>query len=111
HPCSDPADEERRRARANDSREGRGARYRGSAGDAPFTCIPRLHARRRRSPGLPGLPVVSPLMRARRDWSAYLYIAPAFGLALLFSFFSMGVSLYASFHDWDPFAGAGRFVG
>lgn len=45
------------------------------------------------------------------DWSAYCYIAPAFGLALLFSFFSMGVSFYTSFHDWDPFAGAGRYVG
>ena len=29
-------------------------------------------------------------MRRRRiDWMGYLYIAPAFGLALLFSFFSM----------------------
>lgn len=49
--------------------------------------------------------------RPRNDWTAYLYIAPAFGLALLFSFFSMGVSFWTSLHDWDPFAGAGRFVG
>jgi multiple sugar transport system permease protein len=49
--------------------------------------------------------------RPRRDWSAYLYIAPAFGLALLFSFFSMGVSFWTSLHEWDPFAGPGRFVG
>ncbi|HZP81398.1 MAG TPA: sugar ABC transporter permease [Chthonomonadaceae bacterium] len=47
----------------------------------------------------------------RQDWSAYLYIGPAFGLALLFSFFSMGVSFWTSLHDWDPFAGGGRFVG
>ena len=47
----------------------------------------------------------------RADWSAYLYIAPAFGLALLFSFFSMGVSFWTSLHQWDPFAGGGRFVG
>ena len=49
--------------------------------------------------------------RFHNDWSAYLYIAPAFGLALLFSFFSMGVSFWTSLHDWDPFRGAGRFVG
>ncbi|HLK56054.1 MAG TPA: sugar ABC transporter permease [Chthonomonadaceae bacterium] len=47
----------------------------------------------------------------RADWTAYLYIAPAFGLALLFSFFSMGVSFWTSLHQWDPFAGGGRFVG
>jgi multiple sugar transport system permease protein len=45
------------------------------------------------------------------DWSPYLYIAPAFSLALLFSFFSMGVSFWTSLHEWDPFAGGGRFVG
>ncbi|HZO91149.1 MAG TPA: sugar ABC transporter permease [Chthonomonadaceae bacterium] len=51
------------------------------------------------------------IYRARIDWSAYLYLAPAFLLALLFSFFSMGVSFWTSLHDWDPFAGGGRFVG
>jgi multiple sugar transport system permease protein len=50
-------------------------------------------------------------MRRKQEWSAYLYILPAFGLALLFSFFSMGVSFYTSFHNWDPFAGPGAFVG
>ena len=50
-------------------------------------------------------------MSRRQDWAAYLYILPAFGLALLFSFFSMAVSLYTSFHNWDPFAGPGAFVG
>ena len=49
--------------------------------------------------------------RARIDWVAYLYIAPAFGLALLFSFFSMGVSFWTSLHNWDPFVGGGKFVG
>jgi multiple sugar transport system permease protein len=47
----------------------------------------------------------------RTDWAAYLYIAPAFSLALLFSFFSMGVSFWTSLHQWDPFVGGGRFVG
>lgn len=49
--------------------------------------------------------------RSKQEWSAYLYIAPALGLALLFSFFSMGVSFYTSLHNWDPFAGSGAFVG
>jgi ABC-type sugar transport system permease subunit len=49
--------------------------------------------------------------RARIDWAAYLYIAPAFGLALIFSFFSMGVSFWTSLHQWDPFAGGGRYIG
>ena len=42
------------------------------------------------------------------DWAAYLYVAPAVGLAVLFSFFSMGVSFWTSLHDWDPFLGGGR---
>ncbi len=45
------------------------------------------------------------------DWAGYLYIAPALALALLFSFFSMAVSFWTSLHEWDPFVGAGRFVG
>lgn len=49
--------------------------------------------------------------RTRVDWGAYAYIAPAMLLALLFSFFSMGVSFWTSLHDWDPFLGAGKFVG
>jgi len=66
----------------------------------PKTIAPaRLYGERRRRP------------RRRIDRSAYLYIAPAFGLALLFSFFSMAVSFYTSFHDWDPFVGAGQYVG
>jgi ABC-type sugar transport system permease subunit len=49
--------------------------------------------------------------RPRRDWAPYLYLAPAFSLALLFSFFSMGVSFVTSLHEWDPFVGRGKFVG
>src|SRR4051794_31726014 len=52
-----------------------------------------------------------PARPLRQEWGAYLYVAPAFGLALLFSFFSMGVSFWTSLHNWDPFVGAGRFVG
>lgn len=49
--------------------------------------------------------------RTRWDWAGLLYVAPAVCLALVFSFFSMGVSFWTSLHDWDPFVGAGRFVG
>lgn len=41
----------------------------------------------------------------------YLYIAPAMTLIIVFSVVSMGISFYASFHDYDVFAGASRFVG
>src|SRR5437763_7209622 len=49
--------------------------------------------------------------RRNIDWMGYLYIAPALSLALLFSLFSMAVSFWTSLHEWDPFVGAGRFVG
>ena len=42
---------------------------------------------------------------------AYVFIAPAFAIVLLFSFVSMGISFYVSLHDWDGFRGAGQFVG
>jgi multiple sugar transport system permease protein len=42
---------------------------------------------------------------------AYLFIAPAFAIVLVFSFLSMGISLYVSLHDWDVFRGDGRYVG
>ena len=41
----------------------------------------------------------------------YLYIAPAFAVTLAFSFVSMGISLWASFHHFDAFAGAAAFAG
>ena len=33
------------------------------------------------------------------------------GWRCVFSFFSMGVSFWTSLHQWDPFAGGGRYVG
>lgn len=42
---------------------------------------------------------------------AYLFIAPAFAIVLVFSFLSMGISLYVSLHDWDVFRGGGPYVG
>ena len=41
----------------------------------------------------------------------YVYIAPAIGVACLFSFVSMGVSLWVSFQHYDAFAGGSQFVG
>ena len=41
----------------------------------------------------------------------YVYIAPAIGIACLFSFVSMGVSLWVSFQHYDAFAGGSQFVG
>ena len=46
-----------------------------------------------------------------RRLTPYAYIAPAFLIAIVFSFVSMGMSLYASFHDYDAFAGASAYVG
>ena len=41
----------------------------------------------------------------------YLYIAPAFVVTIVFSFVSMGISLWASFYHYDAFAGAAAFAG
>lgn len=41
----------------------------------------------------------------------YLYIGPAFFFTILFSFVSMGLSLWISFRRYDPFAGDGGWVG
>ena len=42
----------------------------------------------------------------QRRLTPYAYIAPAFLIAIVFSFVSMGMSLYASLHDYDAFVGA-----
>ena len=47
----------------------------------------------------------------RNQRVAYLFIAPAFCIVLLFSFASMGISFYVSLHHWDPFQGRGEFAG
>ncbi|MEE2659575.1 MAG: sugar ABC transporter permease [Candidatus Latescibacterota bacterium] len=41
----------------------------------------------------------------------YLYVAPALGVACLFSFVSMGISLWVSFHHYDAFAGSSAYAG
>jgi multiple sugar transport system permease protein len=47
----------------------------------------------------------------QRRLTPYAYIAPAFLIAIVFSFVSMGMSLYASLHDYDAFVGASAYVG
>ena len=49
--------------------------------------------------------------RVARRLKPYLYIAPALALTLVFSFFSMAVSLSVSFFDYDAFAGSAGYVG
>ncbi len=41
----------------------------------------------------------------------YFYIAPAFAVTIVFSFVSMGISLWTSFYHYDAFAGAAAFAG
>jgi multiple sugar transport system permease protein len=41
----------------------------------------------------------------------YLYVAPALTVACVFSFVSMGISMWVSFHHYDAFVGASDFVG
>ena len=54
-------------------------------------------------------------MASPSTWSQrllpYLYVGPALTVACVFSFVSMGISLWVSFHHYDAFAGASEFVG
>ena len=54
-------------------------------------------------------------MTSRALWAQrllpYLYIGPALTVACVFSFVSMGISMWVSLHDFDAFAGASEFVG
>ncbi|MFH1572071.1 MAG: sugar ABC transporter permease [Gemmatimonadota bacterium] len=47
----------------------------------------------------------------RQALTPYLYIAPAFAITVTFGFVSMAISFWASFQDYDAFAGASGFVG
>lgn len=54
-------------------------------------------------------------MARRLPWGQrllpYAYIAPALTVACIFSFVSMGISLWVSFQHYDAFAGSSQFVG
>jgi multiple sugar transport system permease protein len=51
------------------------------------------------------------IARRRNQPIAYLFIAPVFVISIVFSFVAMGISFYASLHDWDSFRGRGDYVG
>jgi multiple sugar transport system permease protein len=46
----------------------------------------------------------------RREWTAYLFHAPAFTIFLIFTVYSLYVSFVMSFHDWD-IIGTSTFIG
>lgn len=47
----------------------------------------------------------------RKQWSAYLFLAPALLLFCVFTLFSVGYSFYLSFHKWNILEPARPFVG
>jgi len=53
----------------------------------------------------------STLREMRKQWTAYLYIAPWFVLFFVFTLFSVAFSFYLSFHEWNIVQPAKPFVG
>jgi multiple sugar transport system permease protein len=51
------------------------------------------------------------LHEMRKQWSAYLFLAPVFILFAIFTFFSVGYAFYLSFHEWNILEPAKPFVG
>src|SRR4051794_28447866 len=49
--------------------------------------------------------------RMRREWSAYLMLSPWLALFAVFIVFSIGFSVYISFHQWDILNPAKPWVG
>jgi multiple sugar transport system permease protein len=47
----------------------------------------------------------------RRQWSAYLFLAPVFLLFSVFTAFSVGYAFWLSFHKWNILEPAKPFVG
>lgn len=56
------------------------------------------------------------LREMRKQWTAYLYIAPFFVLFFVFTLFSVSFSFYLSFHQWNivqperPFVGLENYI-
>ncbi len=59
-----------------------------------------------RSTGLRGV-----LRQARKEWSAYLFLAPGLILFFVFTVFAVAYSFYLSFHEWNILEPAKPFVG
>ncbi len=47
----------------------------------------------------------------RKEWSAYLFLAPGLLLFLVFTIFAIAYSFYLSFHEWNILEPAKPFVG
>ena len=56
------------------------------------------------------------LRQMRKNWSAYMFIAPGMIHFLIFTLFAVGFAFYISFHDWNiirpekPFVGLDNYV-
>src|SRR5918992_5741664 len=51
------------------------------------------------------------LREMRKQWSAYLFLAPVLTSFSIFTFFSVGYAFYLSFHEWNILEPAKPFVG
>ncbi|RPI86233.1 MAG: sugar ABC transporter permease [Chloroflexi bacterium] len=51
------------------------------------------------------------LRQMRKQWTAYLFLSPWFIVFSIFTVFSLGFSLYISFHEWNILEATKLFVG
>jgi multiple sugar transport system permease protein len=51
------------------------------------------------------------LLEARREWSAYVFVAPGLIHFAIFTVFAVGFSFYLSFHDWNILESSKPYVG
>jgi multiple sugar transport system permease protein len=51
------------------------------------------------------------LRRARREWSAYVFLAPGLILFSIFTVFALGFAFYLTFHEWSIIEPDKPFVG
>jgi multiple sugar transport system permease protein len=70
--------------------------------------VPNTRPRPRKPPrrGVRGI-----LKAMRREWTAYLFNAPWLILFATFTIYAVVVSLWLSFHEWDPLAPERPFIG
>src|SRR5829696_3053796 len=56
------------------------------------------------------------LRQVRKNWSAYLFLAPGLIHFMIFTLFAVGFAFYISFHEWNiirpekPFVGLENYV-
>jgi multiple sugar transport system permease protein len=49
--------------------------------------------------------------RARREWTAYLFLAPGMVLFSIFTVFALGFTIYLTFHEWEIISPDKPYVG